>query len=267
MKTILSLLVVSALTASAANSPMSYRHDDSAFKPYVEKLYTHAGVQMLRDMVPDHKHHHGLMFAVAADGVDFWSENANCGKQIEKKFSATDSGIEQHLEWTAPGGKVLLRETRTVSVESGPVTLLTWRSRLMPASTNAVKLTGATYFGLGARFVDSMNEVSQHVASTGPVAKQGERLTAANWCACVGPVEGKTVTFVMFDAPGNPRHPATMFTMMHPFAYSSATLNLSKEPMVLKEPVELCYGVAALDGEVPAVDIERLYVQWAKGLR
>ena len=57
----------------------------------------------------------------------------------------------------------------------------------------------------------------------------------------------------MFDGPKNPR-PALWFTMKDPFAYMSATVNLWKEPMELKESMTLTYGVAVWDGVIKAED-------------
>ncbi|MBW7939136.1 MAG: hypothetical protein H3C63_10135, partial [Candidatus Omnitrophica bacterium] len=37
----------------------------------------------------------------------------------------------------------------------------------------------------------------------------------------------------------NPRFPATWFTMTQPFAYLSATLNLSREPLAVKKGEDL----------------------------
>ncbi|MBI4579868.1 MAG: PmoA family protein, partial [Planctomycetes bacterium] len=62
---------------------MVYRHGD-AIKPYVEQLLTPSGVNVLRDSPSDHKHHHGIMFAVAVDGVNFWEEREPFGRQISR---------------------------------------------------------------------------------------------------------------------------------------------------------------------------------------
>jgi hypothetical protein len=53
--------------------------------------------------------------------------------------------------------------------------------------------------------------------------------------------------------------------MSPPFAYLSATLNLWKEPLVLKagEKLKLNYAVALWDGETPAEQVETLYQKWA----
>ena len=53
--------------------------------------------------------------------------------------------------------------------------------------------------------------------------------------------------------------------MSRPFAYLSATLNLWKEPLVLKagEKLKLSYAVAVWDGETPAEQVESLYQKWS----
>ena len=65
----------STVSVSNGDKPLlRYRHSGVPLKPYVDQLFSPAGVQVLRDSPHDHQHHHGLMFAVAVDGVDFWSE-------------------------------------------------------------------------------------------------------------------------------------------------------------------------------------------------
>ena len=262
---------------------LQYRATDVPFKPYVKELYTPGGIQILRDLVPDHKHHHGLMFAIAADGVDFWSELKTCGRQVsaglENVKSSAQNGnasasFTQHLVWMSPDDKEELREHRTlelhrVKVAGGDATLLTWRSRLeTPPGKDSVKLTGSHYFGLGMRFVTSMDAEGRFTNSEGaegPLVRGSERVTPAKWCAYTSTAGGKPVTVAMFDSPKNSR-PARFFTM-RPFAYLSATLNLWKEPMVLKagEPLDLCYGVALWDGQTEPAGVAELYRKWAAG--
>ena len=78
------------LSASAGGRPLLlYRKSSpTAMKPYIQELYTPGGVQVLRDSVPDHKHHHGMMFAVAADGVDFWEERRRGGPRDRWRVDA-----------------------------------------------------------------------------------------------------------------------------------------------------------------------------------
>jgi hypothetical protein len=275
-----------SVTVSVAGRPaVEYRFADVPFKPCVKQLLTPSGVNVLRDAPHDHLHHHALMFAVGVDGVDFWAETPTCGKQAHQSFGPVKSSSQdrrstaawtEQLDWLKPDKTPLVREQRTLKVEAGldpAATLLSWRSELVPAAgKESVVLSGSHYFGLGLRFVESMDKGGRFFNAEkkdGEVVRGDERLTAAKWCAytaAAGEKGDKKVTVAVFDHPKNPRHPARMFTMAQPFAYLAATLNLWKEPLTVKagSPLELQYGVAVWDGEVDAAAVERLYEKWAK---
>lgn len=276
------------ITVAASGRPLlKYRFGGMPRKPYVAELYSPSGRQVLRDSPQDHKHHHALMLALGAGGVDFWSENENCGSQrhvgmTPPEVTATAAGrairFTQELEWAGPGQKEpILSERRTIDTsceQDVPATLVTWRSRLQPAAGRAeVELSGAHYFGLGVRFVTSMDGTGKFRTDSGQlgeVVRGTERVGPAKWCAYSAPVDGKSVTLALFDSPHNPRHPAPMFTMTAPFAYVSATLNLWKQPLVLKastSPLILRYGIALWDGDVDQQVIERLYAKWVQSDR
>jgi hypothetical protein len=256
-----------------------YRYGDVTYKPYVAKWYSPASTNVLRDAPHDHLHHHALMLAVTADGVDFWVERKTSGRQMHRAFGpvtavqrggASQAAFTEMLDWLGPDAKPILTERRTIVVyraKTLKASLLTWQSRLAPAAGRAsVKLTGAHYHGLGMRFVTSMDKVGKFLnpaGKPGKVVRGTERLTRAKWCAYTAPVEGKAVTVAMFDHPDNPR-PALWFTMTHPFAYLSATMNLWKQPLTLqaKQPLTLRYGAALWDGKVQPEQIEEMYKQW-----
>jgi hypothetical protein len=263
---------------------LEYRTTPSPMKPYVRELFSPGGVQVVRDAVPDHKHHHGLMFALGVNGVNFWEETPTAGTEkprgrfLTLTASILDTScaqIVQTLDWTDAQGKPLLVERREVeAVRSGkaaPVTVVLWTSELSPApGLEAVKLDGHHYYGLGMRFLKSMDAGGRFFNSSkqpGDVVAGSERLVAANWCAYTARAEGKPVTVAIFDHPANPRHPNRMFTMTPPFAYLSATLNLWKEPLELKAgaKLKLRYAVAVWDGETPAEQIQSLYEEWSSG--
>jgi len=256
--------------------------DFTAFKPYVVTLYSPKGFNPLRDNVADHIHHHGLMFAIAVDGVDFWSETKNCGKQIHRETTAfgwhtnsngRDGGVfAAKLDWVRRDGNTVAKEERTISADrdtsgDNPQTL-TWRTQLSPPpGKDSITLTGSHYFGLGMRLVKSMDNASSFQFAD-PNAKSltvrgDEKLTPSTWAACTGSVDGNTVTVAMFDHPDNPR-PVLWFTMGKPFSYLSATINLWKEPMVIKagEKLDVCYGVAVWDGKPSREQIEAAYRRW-----
>jgi hypothetical protein len=262
---------------------LEYRTTASPMKPYVRELFTPGGVQILRDSPADHKHHHGLMFALAVDGVTFWEEAAGDGSEKPRGPLQTAAGsfldapctrLIQTLDWTDAHGKPLLVERREIGVVapqgSAPVTLVLWNSQLSTAAgVDAVKLDGHHYYGLGIRFLKSMDRGGRFFNSSqqpGEVVRGSERLVTARWCAYTASADGKPVTAAIFDHPSNPRHPNKLFTMSPPFAYLSATLNLWKEPLALKAGAELKlrYAVAVWDGETPAEQIESLYEKWSK---
>jgi hypothetical protein len=260
---------------------LQYAWAKAPFKPYVRQFCSPGGVNVLRDAPHDHLHHHALMLAVGIDGVDFWSEVEGCGRQVHREFADVKTGqrraaawaaFTETLDWTKPSDeKPLARETRSVEVYRGVslgASLMVWRSRLQPSEGRAsIKLGGSHYFGLGMRFLQSMDAGGTFFTAEGPVdgevVRGDERLTRGTWCAYAAEADGRPVTAAMFDSPDNPR-PVLWFTMTKPFAYLSATMNYYCEPLTVEagKPLSLCYGVAVWDAKAKAHEIEKLYKQW-----
>ncbi|MEN6458311.1 MAG: DUF6807 family protein [Thermoguttaceae bacterium] len=262
-----------------------YRRGAVPYKPYVDQLFSPAGVQILRDHVPDHGHHHGLMFALRVDGVNFWEEDAQAaGTEKSRSLKLVNdaapeaisrAGFREALDWIAPGEKspTLVERRWVTAIDGDPAgtpfgaTLVTWRSHLeTPPGKDSVKLDGSHYFGLGMRFVASMDQGGRFFNADnnpGQTVRGDERLTRTRWCAYTAKVDGKPVTVALFDHPENVR-PMTVFTMSRPFAYLSATLNVWKEPITLKagRPLDLCLGIALWDGQVDDATVEKVYQQW-----
>jgi len=148
------------------------------------------------------------------------------------------------------------------------VTILSWQSSLsLPAGKQSATLTGSHYFGLGVRFLESMDVGGQFrnaAGEAGEIVRGDERLTRANWCALTAEADGKPVTIAMFGHPDNVRHPTQWFTMAKPFAYMSATLNLHREPLELTTGKQLVlrYGVSVWDGRAEKSIIEKAYKWW-----
>jgi hypothetical protein len=262
---------------------LQYQQAPNPYKVYICSLTTPSGLQVLRDSPHDHVHHHAMMYAIGADAVDFWAENpaTKPGKQVPRKTeTSVDNAsegnelatINQSISWVDAADQPVLEEARSITVHQGTVdgaTLLTWDSRFSPADgKSTTELWGRHYFGLGVRFVTSMDNVGSFVNSSGQegeLVRGTERLVRADWCAYTAPVDGKPVTLAMFDHPDNAR-PATWFTMTQSFAYVAATLNLPNEPMTLAagKPLHLRYGVALWDGKVGPDVIQQAYLQWIK---
>jgi hypothetical protein len=254
----------------AGRPVLEYRHGDGLIKPYAAQMFTPAGVAVLRDAPHDHLHHHGLMFAIAVDGVNFWEEVNGCGRQVEVAFTGGEDRLQQQLEWTDSTGKVRLRETRTVRLEAGAgITLASWTSVLSaPTNSAAIVLSGSHYQGLGARFVATMDRDAEFLfppGAEGAGVRGTERLTPASWAAVTGDAGGRPVTFAVFNAGTAATLRPPMFTMTAPFAYLSSTLNLEKKPLELPpgEALALTYGVAIWDGRRDAAEIEKTYQDWS----
>jgi hypothetical protein len=248
-----------------------YARTDVPFKPYVKELRSPGGANVLRDNVPDHLHHHGLMFAVRAADVNFWEETPACGTQRSDRLSLLNSGFVDHLSWRTSGGpETVLLETRRIQVERAPlpnVTLVTWRTTLaLPRRARApVMLTGTHYHGLGMRFQQAMDGGAFETAGddVGTVFRGEERLRAGQWCAYRADLDGRPVTVAMFDHPCNPR-PATWFTMPRPFAYLAATLRLHETTLDVRprSRLDLRYGVAVCDGNMGGARLDELRHVW-----
>jgi hypothetical protein len=262
---------------------MHYRHEDVPFKPYVQQLFSPQGVNILRDAPADHLHHHALMFAVAVDGVNFWEEHKEAGRQVHRRLSdvkvdkrddVPHVAFTEQLDWINPSSKeLLLKEHRTIEVcrlNKPGVTFLGWQSEFeLPPAKESVTLTGSHYFGLGMRFVKSMDtggEFRNADGKTGDVVRGSEQLVRTPWYAYTADANGKPVTVAMFGHPDNLRHPTPWFTMTEPFAYLAATLNLHKEPLKVTsdKPLVLRYAVALWDGRVENNRIDQIYRWWIK---
>ncbi|MCH7558444.1 MAG: PmoA family protein [Planctomycetes bacterium] len=260
---------------------LRYHYRDVPFKPCVQQLFSPRGVNVLRDAPADHLHHHALMFAVAVDGVNFWEEQRSPGRQMHRCF--TDTRIDKHngvpiagfteqLDWVNPRNEeLLLKECRTIAVcpmNDFKATLLDWQSSFaVPSGKESATLSGSHYFGLGMRFLKSMDTGGQFrnaEGKSGDVVRGNERLVQARWCAYTAEANGKVVTVAMFGHPDNLRHPTPWFTMTKPFAYLSATLNLHKEPLAITsdKPLVLRYAVVVWDNRVENERIEQVYNWW-----
>ncbi len=253
-----------------------YRYGDVPFKPYVKRLFTPNGLNVLLDAPHDHLHHHALMFAVGADAVNFWEEMPAAGRQKHVGFAELAEelphvGFMERLDWLDPSGERLLAEQRAIVVSrtvAPRMTMLTWESQLsVPTGKGSVTLTGAHYFGLGMRFIRAMDAEGQFRNADdnlGTVFRGEECLVRSNWCAYTAAVDGDDVTVAMFGHPSNPRHPTTWFTMTEPFAYLSATLGLHEEPLKLVEGnrLDLRYAVVLWDRRAQTDEIDATYRQW-----
>lgn len=255
---------------------MRYRKAVGVPKAYVAELAPPSGRNILRDSPEDHKHHHGLMFAVGIDGVDYWAEAADSGRQVEAgdflASAAAENGtatvaLAHTLNWETAEGKRQLVERRRLrfrnTAQLPQAVLLLWRSELSPADgAESVEIWGREYFGLGIRFLAAMDGDNDFRNAAGGRGVEGTNKASAEWCAYTTDLDGRPVTVVLYDLPGNPRAPAKWFTMTQGFTYISATLGLAEAPLKVaarQSSLTLQYGVAVFDAAATDAEIQTAY--------
>ena len=281
----------------------TYRATPSPKRPFLRELWTPGGVQVLRDSPHDHRHHHGMMFALSVDGLDFWCDVPQAGTQVPKPLEDVQLGgaadtsrvtFTQPLDWVAPNGTVSLNERRTITAFADPkidapktrvpgadpnkinVTLLTWRSILSVPGSKAVKLGGSDFSGLGTRFVVSMDGKGRFFNAAGHASAtpggdgqsiDNKRVTQSKWCAYTATADNKPVTIAMFQHPKNPQPP--YFCHLHiagGFAFLTGAMNVDQKPIEVKPgaPLDLRFGIALWDGEIDAGRVEAVYQKWVE---
>jgi hypothetical protein len=259
---------------------------NTTHKPYVIRMYTPNGRNVLRDSPADHIHHHGLMFAIKANNCDFWAETPGQpqGKEELSELSVdaipTDpqaSFVTATLLWKNADSAEILQELRTITaIPYDQATLISWSSELSKAKGQKVTLSGSHYFGLGMRFLTSMDDggtfrfAEDHEEST--LVRGDERVTKASWAAYTASVDGgEPATAVIFSHPDNfrPMHAFTMGDSSPSFAFLSATLNLYRESYEWEsdENLHLRWGIALFDGDPSDETIEEVYGHWKSTAR
>jgi hypothetical protein len=273
------------------NKPiLLYACATNQFKPYVKSLYTRSGQNVLRDAPSDHLHHHGLMYAIRVNGINFWEEVGDPGHQLPSKIlsqscSTNSAGLPQAsftqlIHWashadakaTDPIDLAVVTETRTITVtinEPRDEVALDWKAEFRVGAA-PVKLTGSFYNGLGLRLPQSFDNVAYHQNSADqPYSVQQERdVTAAHWSAVTGVTENKAATIALFETPTN-KGETRFYTMLKPFAYLSVTQNLEQKPLEYRahDKFTVRYLLTLYTGARDAEFLNTRYHEWLRGCK
>lgn len=266
-----------------------YAYATNQFKPYVQSLYSLNGVDVLRDAPPDHLHHHGLMYAIRVNGVNFWEETGEPGieKSVEirdirkgsdergrstARFTQLIHWVESKHRWV-PHSKpyALLVERRTIAVTVDETTgevALRWHGvfEVGPA-VERVKLTGSNYNGLGLRLPEPFDHTGRHINSekTPYEPRQTGDVTSARWSAVSQPKDDRLPMVALFDRSSNSGE-TRFFTMLNAFAYLAVTQNLEKKPLEYDsgESFEIDYLLCVYSEPKLEGFLEDRYRQWEK---
>jgi hypothetical protein len=268
----------------------AYAFATNQFKPYVLELCSLRGDDVLRDAPADHLHHHGLMYAIRVNGVNFWEEASQPGHERHVKLLAhgtgrSASGLPQAsftelVHWvphadhaladSATAALLVERRTLTLTVdETKEEVALAWHAEFeVGARTNYVKLHGSEYNGLGLRLPAAWDRVARHQNSeSAPYPTGGKRdVVAARWSAVSHTSDGHTMQLVLGARPRGQAGTNCFFTMIEPFTYLSATQGLDQAPLEYRagDRFRLDYLVLVYSAVRTAAQIEARYQAWAR---
>jgi hypothetical protein len=264
-----------------------YAFATNQFKPYVRELCTLAGDNLLLDAPPDHLHHHGLMYAIRVNGVNFWEERdaPGCERPVRMagpEISRSPAGLPrasftQWIHWVANSNRfvadsaavALLVERRTLTLtidQAQGEVALSWRAEFEPGPSAArVTLSGANYHGLGLRLPEAFNRVARHENSErAGYSNPGGEVTAARWSSVSHGWAGRTATAALF-ARSSERGLPRFFTMVEPFTYLSVTQGLDKAPIeyAAGDRFNLDYLLVVYPERKAADFLQQRYDNWA----
>jgi hypothetical protein len=200
------------------------------FKPYMYPLNVPGGLCITEDGPRDHVHHRSMWTAHGdINGVDFWSETSESGRQTVRSVSiesSEDLGIIESDEiWTSKTGSPVLDVHKKFIFRKTVDGL-----RIIDVEVNFTASYGDVKFGdtkeggiISLRVAPSMRGDAGGVIrnSRGGIGEEGCWGKRAEWCDYTGTVNGKVVGVAVFDNPGNFRHP----TYWHVRAYGLFAAN------------------------------------------
>lgn len=272
---------------------LAYAFATNQFKPYVRELYSLAGENVLLDAPSDHLHHHGLMYAIRVNGVNFWEERDQPGHQrhielLAQRVGRSAQGLPQasfteRVQWVPHGDHTqadttrvaLLLEKRTLTLtvdEPRQEVALAWHAEFaVGARTNRIKLEGADYHGLGLRLAPAWDHVARHLNSEGGSTRDGGKPCAvpARWSSVSRTADEGAAQVVLFARPRGHAGINTFFTMTEAFTYLSATQGLDKAPLEygVGDRFSLDYLILVFPTAHTSSQLEERYQLWASELK
>jgi hypothetical protein len=220
-----------------------------------------------------HSHHNSVWLSHNdVGGVDFWSDRRLGTVRHKRIVKYEDEGEKSYLvaenEWVDKDGKVLLNETRTVSVlllESNEWLLVI--DSTFTAKDKSITL-GKTPFGfLGVRMAKTLgvNDGGGRIRnSEGGVNEKEVLWKQARWVDYSGAIEnGKIEGITLFDHPQNPNHPSCFHVRNDGWMGASLTYDGPRD-IGPDKPLHLRYGLYVHSDRKPPADIEKQWKRFAE---
>ncbi len=266
-------------------------------KPYMHPLRSASGKIVTRgypmeDIAgepKDHPHHRGLWFTHGeVNSFDFWAPEAGKGEKkgrvVLDKIVSVQSGAKSGsmtlvFRWQAPDGKILLTETRAITIHSDPKLRIVDVDMDLKAGAEKVVFGDTKEGTFAIRLTPALNEPAERrFPGTGLMTSaeggQGEKQVwgkRSPWVDYAGTLQGEKLGVAIFDHPSNPKHP----TYWHSRSYGLFAANIfgerdfysdkTRDGSVTVEPggsLRFRYRVVIHPGDTREADIAGLYRQY-----
>lgn len=170
----------------------------------------------------DHKHHRSLWFAHGkVNGMDFWSEEKDFGKQVHAGFGNTKEDgnkakFTADTKWVTAAGKCIMTDSRKITITALPEgeRMIDFDITLRASEGEDVVMGDTKEGSMAFRLCPSLSlkgDGAQGHAYNSANDKQKDIWgKKADWVCYFGPdPKGNNVGVVIFSHPGNLRSPTT----------------------------------------------------------
>lgn len=259
------------------NRPLTcYRAHRSQKYPYLFPLSGPiSGLSLTDETTLPYPHHRSLFFGCdRVNGGNYWQEGFETGQILSSGPKVAEATRQQvtitdECDWQKPGGPVILKDQRTITISAPDEKLHTidWTITLKALEPITVLKTNHSLFSMRAALDIAPKGGGNLVNAEG---KSGEKATAgvkSAWCDFYGKRAGMPNAvegIAILDHPKNPWAPTPWFTRDYGFA-SPTPLNFIDQPWTIpaRNSVTFRYAVVLHAGDPAAANLARLFEQWA----
>ena len=254
-----------------------YRAHRSQKYPYLYPLAGPlSGLSLTDETSLPWPHHRSLFFGCdRVNGGNYWQEDYDKGQILStgpKLGQATKVAVEilDTCEWQKPGGPVVMRDRRkiTVRVPSDRLRFIDWEIEWQAVENVAILKTNHSFFSARAAFDITPNGGGQLLNAEGDSGEKGTFGKKSAWCDFSGKREKVPGNFVeglaILDHPKNPWSPCPWFTRDYGFM-SPTPMNFLGKPWELAagKSVTLRYRVVLHAGDAKDAGLAAIQQEWA----
>ena len=254
-----------------------YHFGPGLHRPFLFPVASPSGRPLTRMGHPhdpeSHSHHNSVWISHHdIDGTNFWSDSGKGRIRHKRIVNYEDADEQAYLvaenEWVRDDGKVLLLETRRVTVLALPDSEWLLTVDMQFKAKNRTITLGKTPFGMiGVRMAKTIgvNDGGGTIRnSEGAVNEKEVFWKRAKWVDYSGAItNGKLEGFTLFDHPDNPNFPSHFHVRNDGWMGASLTFDSLREIQPDK-PLRLRYGLYIHSDMKAAETIEARWKQFAE---